>query len=47
MITPMTSIQIPWKMAQARKRFMLFALIPMAWVGDYLDVWNQVYRVGE
>lgn len=37
------SIQTPWHMAQARKRFMAYAIIPMMFFGDYLRTWNEVY----
>lgn len=37
------SIQTPWHMAQARKRFMGYAIIPMMFIGDYLRTWNEVY----
>ena len=44
MITPMTSIQIPRRIAQATRAMIAPLILVMTWQRDYLSVWHQVYR---
>lgn len=43
MITPATSIQIPWRIGQARRAFMVPIVIALESIGDYWRTWHEVY----
>lgn len=43
MITPMTSIQIPWYISQARKAFMAPIVIALESYGNFWRTWSDVY----
>lgn len=44
MITPATSIQIPWRIAQATRLAISPLIISLEFVGDFWRAWSQVYR---
>lgn len=44
MITPATSIQIPWRISQVRKAFMDPVCAWLAVPGEYFRTWAEVYR---
>lgn len=43
MITPATSIQIPWRIGQARRAFMAPIVIALESIGDYWRTFNIIY----
>lgn len=43
MITPLTSMQIPWKMAQARRSLMAPFVAASETFQTYCNVWATVY----
>lgn len=44
MITPMTSMQIPWHISQARRAMMAPAIIALESIGEFWRTWAEVYR---
>lgn len=43
MITPATSIQIPWYIGKARRAAMAPIITGLEWVGDFWKTWSEVY----
>lgn len=43
MITPATSIQIPWRIAQAARLAISPLIISLEFVGCFFETWNKVY----
>lgn len=43
MITPLTSIQIPWRIARATRAMMAPTIIYLEWYGDFFSTWAIVY----
>lgn len=44
MITPMTSIQIPRRIAQMTKLMVSPLILSLEWQGALLETWHKVYR---
>ena len=46
MITPATSKQIPWQIAQARHAFVFWSTLPLQVSAWYWQTWADVYAPG-
>lgn len=44
MITPATSMQIPWRIAQATRLAISPLIISLEFVGCFFETWATVYR---